>query len=504
MKKRKRILVVLAALMAATPLYAYEGEMGYFGGITPGYKLPTTTALAQEKAKKPSKVVLPYKETVYLTGKPVTVEGTMEFRPQVVDKTKPVGTYTENYVMKAEDKGTQSKLTRTLTLDTQYVYDPVARQTTKTSEVKKWTELISIGGTTYQLDFRNSEFSKSMLEDHTPGVTYYRGDLAYAAVYNNVTAGGGAQATVSVSGPIYGYDHAYAKTETQKRTITIEDGTNNYFIEEMPTFTTYKELQYGANEPWAISFGGNYKEVLRGDGTVMYNVQVGHPGLYDNEKIGTVGIADTPSIEQLRAVELSHMKGHPAESDIRKMYALQIFTGDPTKMSPNQVVTRGQYIEMLVRALKLPLPEVEKKKTVSSKKDEVEIIVFTDIKKDDPLYPYALAAYNAGLIGNGRVNPGTYLTREEMLAMNVRAIGLERLGIATSGMVTPFLDDNLISDWAKSPVYAASRIGLVDTTNGYLLPQRKVTQAEAAAFMNRLLEYLRYELQKDYQVVALN
>ena len=42
---------------------------------------------------------------------------------------------------------------------------------------------------------------------------------------------------------------------------------------------------------------------------------------------------DTPKIEQLSAVNLSKFKGHPAESDIRKMYSLKIFTEDISSFS---------------------------------------------------------------------------------------------------------------------------------------------------------------------------
>ncbi|MGL4799414.1 MAG: S-layer homology domain-containing protein [Cellulosilyticaceae bacterium] len=494
---RKIVALTLAALALTTPVMAYEGEIGYFGGITPGDKLPKSTVLAAQGDKKPSRVTLPYKETLYLSGKAVTVEGTLEIRPQVLDKEKGAGKYSETYVVKAENKDANSKVTRTLTLDTSYVYDDVQKQTTKTSEVKKWTEIVVAEGQTYQIDAGKSSFSKSIVEDYTPGVTYYRGDVSYEAVYRPVSGGGDKFVVMRVDGPVYGYEHAYSKTETQRRNIYIENGGNTYYIEETPTYTTNKDLQYGANEPGAISFAGNYKEVLSGKGTVMYDIKAGHPGLYEDELRGSVGINDVPSFEQLQAYDLVHLKGHPAESDVRKMYSMKIFTDSPSSFSPNQVVTRGEYIKMLVRALKIELPKEEKKKGVGKDKEE-EVIIFTDIKKEDPLYPYAMAAYNSGLINGGKLNPGVYLTREEMLAMNVRAIGLQRLGIATGGMYTPFIDDARISSWAKASVYAASRIGLVEGSNGYLFPDKKVTYAEVAAFMNRMLDYLRYDLEKDY------
>ena len=125
-------------------------------------------------------------------------------------------------------------------------------------------------------------------------------------------------------------------------------------------------------------------------------------------------------------------------------------------------------------------------------------LVFYDISTESALYPYAMAAYNAGLISGGWLSPNTKLTREEMILMNVRAIGLERLGIATGGVYTPFMDDGQISGGYKTAVYAASRIGIISDSNGYIFPQKQVTVAEVAAFMNLFLDYLRYELRTDY------
>ena len=58
----------------------------------------------------------------------------------------------------------------------------------------------------------------------------------------------------------------------------------------MPTYTVHKELQYGANEPDAISFAGNYKEIIRGEGSNTYNIIAGSPNLYDNEPVGSYNV----------------------------------------------------------------------------------------------------------------------------------------------------------------------------------------------------------------------
>lgn len=496
---KKLAALALALVMIAPSVYAIEGEMGYFGGASTGQKLPTITSLAQNSKKKTSRYSMPYKEVIYLTGKPVVVEGTIDITPGKVDTTKGQGKYTDTYRVTAESKDGKSKVTRNISFDTDFIYEPSLRQTTKTSKIKKWTENVTVEGNTYKLDPKQSSFSKSILEDDTPGVAYYRGDLQYEAVYEDITGDNGELLTVSVSGPIYGYEQAFAKTETQKRKITISKGEEQYYIEETPTYTVHKDIQYGANEPDAISFAGNYKELIRSEGSVGYNIIAGNPALYEDEKVGAVSVTDSPVIEQLSIPALPQIKGHPAESDIKKMYSMKIFNQSASSFSPSREVRRGDYIAMLVRAFQMPLPEVKKATTTTSTaKKNVEVSVFSDISLEDPLYPYMKAAYDAGLIGSGKINPNTRLTREEMYAINIRAMGLQRLGIATLGAYTPFIDDKQINASYKAEVYAASKIGLIDAANGYLFPKRNVTYAEAAAFLGKMIDYLRYDLQKDY------
>lgn len=479
-------------MLCITPVSAKEGEMGYFGGISTGTKMPTLTSLLQtKKASTTTRYSLPYKEVIYLSGTPEVVEGTITINTgKGVEKDKGSGKYNESYIIKAQNKEDTASITRSITFTTEYIYEEDKKQTTKTSTVTKWSEVVRAGGQTYQLKSNASHYSKSILEHYAPGVTYYRGDVDYTAVY----AQDDSEVTMMVEGPIYGYDQAFAKTETQKRTVTIDIGGNGdgYTVYETPTITAYKDILYGVNEPDAISFGGNYKEIIRNEGVVSY--QIDNPLLYDDEKIGMINIESSPTIEQLSVMEIGSIKGHPAQTDISKVYSMKIFTDEPASFSANQVVTRQEYIAMLVRALQMPLPEPTKK----SKKTVVEPSPFTDVKEGDTYYPYAKAAYDAGLIGGGRLDGKSHLTREAMYVLNIRALGLERLGIGTGGVYTPFIDDGNISSWAKNTVYAASKIGLVPASNGYIFPTKKVTKAEAATFLNQYINYLRYDLQKDY------
>lgn len=507
MKKLATLAISLALLIST--VQAAEGEMGCFGGISSGIKMQTLTAMAQtnKKNKAPSKYTLPYKENLYLSGTPETVEGTIEVKPsEAIDKVTGEGTYSESYKMTAQNADGTSKLTRNITFETQYKYDAALKQATKNTTVKKWSEIVTIAGKTYKLESDLSEFSKSILEDYTPGVLYYRGDVHYNAVYSTVGSGGTGSSsntpniTVTVNAPIYGYEEAYAKSEVQQRDITIDLGTNNtgYSIKETPTVTVYRDIEYGVNEPTAISMAGNYKEIMRGEGALSYNILQGDPNLYVDDANGMLGVQSTPTVEQLSYPTSLNLAGYPGESEIKKMFSMKIFDQGATTFSPNAVVTKKEYIAMLVRALQIELPEEQNKSTRSSKKKKEQVNPFTDVASTDAYYKYALAAYNAGLVDGGSFAGDAYLTRESMYVINMKAIGLQRLGLATADAYTAYIDDNQIANWAKSSIYAAAKLGIITSTNGYVYPKKTITNVECATFLNQLVDYLRYDLQKDY------
>lgn len=493
---KKLVGLLMSAILLVPSIYGAEGEMSCFGGITPGIQLKTMTEMSQpSKKSSSSKVVLPYKENIYLSGKAETVEGTVEMKPSGdIDKEKGQGVYTETYKMTAQNAEGTVRLSRNLTLETKYLYEAERRQTTKVTTAKKWTEIITVNGQTYKLDDERSHFTKSILEDHTPGVLYYSGNVHYDAVYSGVSDEG-ASVMVSVNAPIYGYEQAYAKTETQKRSITITLGNGQgYAIEETPTFTVYRDIQYGANEPEAMSMAGNYKEIIRREGVLSYQILQGSPSLYEEERVGMLNVAHSPTIEQLSLPNNLNLKGNPAETQIKKMYSLKIFEENPYTFSTKRIVTKKEYVAMLVKALRIPLPEEKS----SRKATTPEVSPFMDIKTSDPYYPYMRAAYDVGLVDGGWLNGNSYLTREILYVLNIKAIGLQRLGLGTADAYTPFIDDQQITAWAKGGIYAASKLGLITPQNGYVFPKKLVTQAECATFLNQLIDYLRYDLQKDY------
>lgn len=528
MKSLKRVLAATLAIVFLTtsPVFAQMGDSGFFGGIVEGRKLPSTIELLL-KDKKDSTYQMVYKEVCFLTGQPVTFQGTLKINDNskdIKDSTDTSGSYKVTYnVDKSDSTDDNIEIKRKITYDVDYRKEDsqiIKNYSLKNTSGKNnnWSETITIKGVVkgegeddeaneeieeqvYKLDPEQSKSSVSIIEDQTPGVDYYKGNLSHRAVYLKDDE----KVTVDMNGAFYGYSCAYSSTETYRIdcTVTTPEWQMQYQIR--PSVSLGKTLQYTKNEPTAISFEGNYQEVMQNRSGLTYDVYV-LPNIftYSVPTTGSVSIDSFNEFEQLVAPDVSYVKGHFAEDDIRRMFSMQILTGEPRFYQPNQAITRGQFVEMLVRAIKLPVEDPNEKK--KSKKKVINV-VFPDVLPERSDYTYIMAAYDAGLaVGrdNGHFYADSPIERQEAIVILLRTLGLETLGLEPTS-VTTFADDASIASWAKKEIYAANRLGLIaGDEDGKFRPKAFISKAEAAALVNRLNNYMRNDLQTDYTEHIVN
>ena len=506
-----KICVGLCAAMAmvlcgAVTAYADVGQMGFFGGYNEGKRLPKTTELilaetgaAKNNARRTETNATVYKEMIALSGVMEEFEGllTVKSTGDVTDKDQ-AGTYKVTYTVQPV-KNAQGALQ----IDRNIVFNVNWRkegaQVVKDYEAVSWRETIG----DYSIDLSQSHFNVSVLEDRTAGVTYYKGDVSMKAVY----IANEAKIVKETFGSLYGYDCAWSSTETHRLDTQIygPDWQMNYQVR--PSVSVNKTLQYSENEPMAISFAGNYREVMSNQSGLQYNIFLQPPWNYDKPHQGSSTINSYNSFEQLIAPDTAFLKGHAAESDINKLFSMGILMDIPTYYQPGQAITRGQFVTMLVRAVKLPVELPEKAPTTRNRKNVTVDVVFPDVSPDREDYPYIMAAYKAGLAvgrGNGHFYVDYSIQREEALVLMLRTLGLSNLGLDPTP-VTPFVDDADVSVWAKQDLYAAYKLGLIKPdSNGKIRPKEIISKAEAAALVNHLIEYMRTGLQSDYTEHIVN
>lgn len=499
--KKLWVMILVCALMLHMlegTLYAEDGgEMGSFGGISEGKNLPYTMDKYVVNGLKPQ-TVFAYKEVVFLSGTPVEFTGTITIVKGAVDYVKkPTGTYNETYTVKAENKATSATLTRAITFLTSYrvVEGEFKKQIVRSSRKTKWTESVTVGGKTYKLDETSSTYSKSSIEDLTPGVSYYNTTLSYLAKY---TTSDTAAIVQMVDGNINGYSQPWSKVEAQDLTIQISDdgGANfNTVIHLKPFLEAKKTLYFDETDPFAISFAGTYNQRMERESTLSYEILSTDLPLTMAQKNGSSIIKSANEVEKLPIPEnLDFIEGHWAEEDLKKLYSMEIFTEIPHQGMQVEAMPRGEFIKALCLAMNISTLKYE-----DATKNTLKI--FGDVPTTHPLYKYIMAAYDAKLIkGIGEeFNIDVPITRQEAFTIYIRVIGLERLGITDSPQ-TPFVDDGKIAAWAKKEIMAGFKLGIIKgDQGGNVQPTKWMSKAESAAIINRLIDYLREEISQDYR-----
>ncbi len=498
--KKSVLFGVLLALIVSFNSIAFAddgGVMGTFGGISEGTNLPYTMDKYVDSKIK-AQTVFAYKEMVFLSGKPVECTGTITVVKGAPDYLKsPTGTYTEKYTIDAQSVDGNTVIDRVINLTTAYrvVEGDFKRQIVRNSQVTRWNETITSEGVDYSLNEAASTFSKSSMEDLTPGVSYYDTTISYHAEYD---VDGALPIVVISDGNIYGFSQPWSKVEAQTLRMEIsKDGGANFdtIVELKPFMEAKKTMYYNEANPYPISFGGTFNQRLEREATLSYRILASKQALTSSEKSGTRIISPAKEIEKLPIPEnLDFLIGHWAEEDIKKMYSLEIFDDLPNEGMQFQAMQRGNFVKALCLAMNISTEKYEKITRTSP-------VVFGDVPTNHPLYKYIMAAYDAKLIkGNGeQFGVDVPINRQEAFTIYIRVIGLERLGVSNSPQ-TPFVDDAKIASWAKKEIMAGYKLGIIKgNTDGKLLPTQWISKAEAAAIINRLIGYLREEIAVDYR-----
>ena len=479
------------------PAYAAEGEMGFFGGISEGSYLPKLIEkyVAADEDETNTYV---YKEVVFLSGQPVEVTGTIEVTLEKIDLDKdPSGIIEEVYVIQAENASEGVSIEREVELETRYRLSEgtFKRQLNKDSTLVAWEETVTTEAGTYTLDEDTAIFSKTTIEDITPGITYYNTSISYTTHYLDDNDN---RIEYVVDSDVYGYKQPWSKVETQYMNVAINSQSNalnlHMDITVNPRLEAKKTIYYNDNTPYPISFGGTYNQRMERQGTLSYQINSYHPELRASERQGRFILTTANQIEKLPIPEgLDFIEGHWAEEDVKKMYSMEIFTSTPQEGMQFQAMTRGEFVKALCLAM-----DIDIRKYQDEADDHPQI--FGDVPPSHRLYPYIMGAFDAKLInGTGEnFDISKPITREEAFVIYIRVIGLERLGVTNSPR-TPFVDDQQISSWAKKEIMAGYHLGIIQgDSSGKVSPKQWIAKTEAAAIINRLIDYLREDIGRDY------
>ncbi len=162
-----------------------------------------------------------------------------------------------------------------------------------------------------------------------------------------------------------------------------------------------------------------------------------------------------------------------AKDSIETIYKNGIISGvDKNLFAPNELVTREQFVKMLVLSSGIPI-------------DNGYTAPFNDVKKVNWSYKYIGAAYKCGIV-NG-VTDDTFeretpISRQDVAVMAKRCADVTEHKISDILEKSPnFRDESEISDYAKDAVDALYRANIINGVgDGRFAPLENCTRAQAA------------------------
>ena len=144
--------------------------------------------------------------------------------------------------------------------------------------------------------------------------------------------------------------------------------------------------------------------------------------------------------------------------------------------APQDIITREEFIAILIRALGLEAEEAE--------------CDFIDVDKNAWYYPAVASAYFNGItagMGDGSFGTGRNITREELCVMCLN--GIKKAQIVLNENISVVFDDfDTVSDYAKDAIKVMSSSGIISGMgNGNFEPKNTATRAQAAVIIYKIV-----------------
>jgi hypothetical protein len=458
-----------------------------------GATIPENASAASLETTGAVKNEYTYEEAVFITGTPIIFKGTSKDIKITQKESK--GKLTETYSLKLTASN-GATLTRNIAYESDVVDYATIGQKTSNGVVKKYTEKIVVGRTTYSLvDY---QFSQGTVTDNRVASDYYSGNVISRKTYAYQTGTGKNTVqntvTIDIDSRHAGYENFWGATETQitEAVYSYSDGKTSHVKNRLSTSKS-RVLNYEENLGSLGSFDGGYAVVSDKDviSEYTYDLASGQKGSLD------LDTEYMPTIERLIIPKFRDLTNHYAKQAIEKLYSLGIYSDASNFFSPNTPMKRLDFTAAIGKAVDLRVmaePKTKKGTTATS--------VFKDIKRTVKDYGYIESAVHKGIIKGVSpeyFKPDNAITRAQAATIYVRALGLENKA-PDPGYITRFKDDAQIPAYSRDGIYIANELGLMTgDPAGRFNPNQPLTRAEASVVLERFLNYLESDLKQNYR-----
>ena len=172
----------------------------------------------------------------------------------------------------------------------------------------------------------------------------------------------------------------------------------------------------------------------------------------------------------------------------RAFHAAYMFGNPAGQFLPGNSITRAEVAAILARTMIDDFDSSVDRAYYELPDGMESFTVFPDVSESNWFYHYVAWAHYEGFVqgdAQGRFNPTSPITRQELAAMLARTIG-EDDRVEAGDMAFP--DADTIGGWARGYVYNVFRQGwMVGDANGNFRPAADIMRAEVATAVNRLL-----------------
>ncbi|MGO4549315.1 YcdB/YcdC domain-containing protein [Paenibacillus sp. 2TAB23] len=192
---------------------------------------------------------------------------------------------------------------------------------------------------------------------------------------------------------------------------------------------------------------------------------------------------ETGEVTQLEKPKAKDIEGHWAQRQLELMVAYKALDVKNGEVRPNEAVTRGELIKMLVLARSSGhSPVMASADRLGAKAS------FNDVAADSSYFVYVESALEQNLIdvGDGSFNPSGKVSRDEMAELIVRALGYNALANYDHIFKASFKDSAQIENKGQAAIVVGLQI--MSLADGKFLPKKQVTRGEASVAFFRYLQ----------------
>ena len=138
--------------------------------------------------------------------------------------------------------------------------------------------------------------------------------------------------------------------------------------------------------------------------------------------------------------------------------------------APQDKVTRAEFVKMILLTFGYSIEDSKS--------------TFKDVSDDSWYKPYVMTAAKTGMVtgySDEVFGANDNITREDAAVIIARVLKSLNVSASEKGEYIPFIDEELISEYAKDAVFAMAKSGIVNGVSGnYFAPENNATRAEAA------------------------